>query len=456
MNITPVKTDAEQMLAAQFEAAAARLPGGSWVPGARGRAMRTFVASGLPHRRIEAWKYTDLRSGLKTAHPPASGVKGPLDEGVLLAALGAELARLDCIRIVIVDGLVRDIAAPAGYGLGTDLYVTRLAEALGQPDYDWMRPLLEPVEAAGGGDPVFALNLAFMTDGIVLRVVEGARLVLPIHIVSVASRSEPQSVATRNLIRIESGAHAVILESHVAPGASPCQATTVTQIDVAPGASAQHIKLVRASEHALHLGRTNVGLGEGAVYRGFQLTAGAGLLRNETHVRFSGADAKFDLSGLMLGRGNDHIDTTLVVDHSTTGCESRELFKAVLDDNARAVFQGKIVVAPQAQKTDGKQMAQALMLSENAEFDSKPELEIYADDVACGHGSTVTEIDPAMLFYLRSRGLPLVAARAMLIESFVGEALDKIEDEAVREVARGMALGWLGARMSGIEARTRP
>ena len=215
---------------------------------------------------------------------------------------------------------------------------------------------------------------------------------------------------------------------------------------MAAGAEAQHIKLVRAGTDTTHLGRCNVALAATAVYRGFQLTAGAGLLRNETHVAFTGPDAKFDLSGLMLGRGADHIDTTLVVDHTTTGCESRELFKAVLDDRARAVFQGKIVVAPQAQKTDGKQMAQALMLSEDAEFDSKPELEIYADDVVCGHGSTVAEIDPEMMFYLRSRGLPRDDARTMLIESFVGEALDKIEDEAVRQVARAMALAWLGAR----------
>ncbi|MDX2159301.1 MAG: SufD family Fe-S cluster assembly protein, partial [Hyphomicrobiaceae bacterium] len=153
--------------------------------------------------------------------------------------------------------------------------------------------------------------------------------------------------------------------------------------------------------------------------------------------------ARLDLSGLMLGRGTDHIDTTLVIDHTTTGCESRELFKAVLDDRARAVFQGKVIVAPEAQKTDGKQMAQALMLSEDAEFDSKPELEIYADDVACGHGSTATELDSAMMFYLRSRGIPVPEARAMLIESFAADALEKIGDDVVREALAGLSLQWL-------------
>ena len=134
-----------------------------------------------------------------------------------------------------------------------------------------------------------------------------------------------------------------------------------------------------------------------------------------------------------------------MVDHAVPGCESRELFKGVLDDRARGVFQGKVIVRPDAQKTDGKQMAQVLMLSEDAEFDSKPELEIYADDVVCGHGSTCAEIDPDLLFYLRSRGIPLDEARALLIESFVGEALDKIEDEHVRGALMGIARQWLAA-----------
>lgn len=445
MTLAVAKTEVEQALAAQFEAVAAGLPGGGWVPASRAKAMRAFLATGLPHRRIEAWKYTDLRSGIAVAYPPANDTAWAFDAGALLAALGPELAQLDCIRIVIVNGSVRDIAAPAGYGLDTEVHIGRLAEALGQPGSDWMRPLIEAGEGPAV-DTVLALNAAFVTDGVVLRVVADARLALPIHIISLADPGKPSAIATRNLIRIDAGAHAVILESHVGQAGAQGQATAVTQIEVAAGAEVQHIKLVRAGTDSTHLGRWDVALSATAVYRGFQLTAGAGLLRNETHVSFKGPDAKFDLSGLMLGRGGDHVDTTLVVNHTTTGCESRELFKSVLDDRARAVFQGKIVVAPEAQKTDGKQMAQALMLSEDAEFDSKPELEIYADDVVCGHGSTVAEIDPQMLFYLRSRGLSRDDARTMLIESFVAEALDKIEDEAVRQVARVMALAWLGAR----------
>jgi Fe-S cluster assembly protein SufD len=160
-------------------------------------------------------------------------------------------------------------------------------------------------------------------------------------------------------------------------------------------------------------------------------------------VKFGGGGGKLDISGLMLGRARQHIDTTLVIDHAVPGCESRELFKVVLDDTARAVFQGKVIVRPDAQKTDGKQMANALMLSEACEFDSKPELEIYADDVVCGHGATVAEIDPGQLFYLRARGIPKDQARAMLIESFAAASLDKLDDDAIRDALQSIAREWL-------------
>jgi Fe-S cluster assembly protein SufD len=194
---------------------------------------------------------------------------------------------------------------------------------------------------------------------------------------------------------------------------------------------------------ATHLGSWRVHLGQDAVYRGFHLTSDLALARNDASVTFTGPGAKLDFSGCFLGRGREHVDSTLVVDHAVPGCESRELFKGVLDDRARGIVQGKVIVRPHAQKTDGKQMAQALILSPDAEFDSKPELEIYADDVVCGHGSTAAELDEELLFYCRSRGIPLDDARALLIESFVGEAFDKIEDEAVRQALLGTALDWL-------------
>lgn len=442
MTITPMKTKAEEQLAAQFLAVAAGLPGGGWVPAARRAAFQAFAAAGLPHRRIEAWKYTDLRAGLKEAFAPAQCSARTFDAAALAAVLGSELAALPCIRVVIVNGRWHAKMIPSGHEPGSAYHMGSLAAVLGQPEYDWIAPTF--AAAKSGSDPVMALNSAFASDGMVLRIAEGARLGLPIHIVSIVDADAPKATATRFLVKVCAGARAEIIESHVRLGDSPAQATAVTQISVESGAEAHHIQHVAANAGSAHLGRWDVALAEGAVYRGFQFTAGGGLVRNETHVSFSGPDAKFDLSGAFLGRDRDHIDTTMVVHHSTTGCESRELFKGVLAGQARGVFQGRVIVDPVAQKTDGRQMAQVLMLSEDAEFDSKPELEIYADDVACGHGSTAAEIDANMLFYLRSRGIPEDQARSLLIESFVGEAIDKIQSEAVRSAFMSIALAWLG------------
>ncbi|MEZ5816136.1 MAG: Fe-S cluster assembly protein SufD [Hyphomicrobiaceae bacterium] len=435
------KTEAEVQLARQFATALEELPGGDQVAALRRDAIALFEREGLPHRRIEAWKYTDLRAALREVFPPAKLVDR-VDRDRLAAAVGAELMALPAVRVVVVNGHVCDVEIPhelaaAGFALH------RLASHLDEPGHEWMKPLL-----AFDGEPeqngVLRLNTAMVTDGVVLRVEAGTNLALPIHVV-VATQADRSTASTvRNLIKVDDGAVATLIESYVALSETPHQVNAVTQLDVGDGATVHHIKTLSASVGSVHAGAWLTRIGAKGVYRGFQLTAGAGIARNESRITFTGPDARLDLSGLMLGRGNDHIDTTLVVNHTTTACESRELFKAVLDDRARAVFQGKVIVAAEAQKTDGKQMAQALMLSPDTEFDSKPELEIYADDVACGHGSTAAEIDSDMLFYLRARGIPLEEARRLLIESFATEALEKIEDDAVRGAVRELAVGWLG------------
>ncbi len=445
MSVVATRTEAEEQLARQFAKVAPELPGGAWVPAARLAAMRAFGDAGLPHRRIEEWKYTDLRIRLKAAHERAGCSQRKVDAGLLREALGEELASLACIRLVLVNGRYVSSSVPVGHEPGESWKFDSLAAVLGRPNFAWIRHSFETADEADGA-AVRHLNSAFVSDGIVLTVSEGAKPALPIHIVSIIDADKPVAVTTRNIVRVGAGAKVTVIESHIGVSVSKNerQVTALTEFSVGDGAEAHHIQLVAGGADVVHLGQWDVSLAATAAYRGFQLTAGIGLARNESHVSFTGPDAKLDLSGLMLGRGRDHIDTTLVVNHTTTGCEGRELFKAVLDDRARAVFQGKVIVAPEAQKTDGKQMAQALMLSEDAEFDSKPELEIYADDVACGHGSTAAELDADMLFYLRSRGIPLADARAMLIESFAADALDKIENEELREAARAITVGWLG------------
>jgi Fe-S cluster assembly protein SufD len=280
-----------------------------------------------------------------------------------------------------------------------------------------------------------------MTDGTVVRIGDGAKLAKPLLLVFVRAGREPRLVAVRSMLRVGAGAQATIVEAHVAlPGAVAGQANVLTQIGVGDGAGVLHAKLTLEGAGATHLASWQARLGADATYRVFHLTAGTGLVRQHLAPTFAGEGGRLDFAGCFLGRDAEHIDTTMLVDHAVPGCTSRELMKGVLAGRARGVFQGKVIVRPDAQKTDGKQMAQALMLSEEAEFDSKPELEIFADDVVCGHGSTAAQLDDDLLFYLRSRGIPLAQARGLLIESFVGEAFDKIEDEKLREALLAIAL----------------
>ena len=203
----------------------------------------------------------------------------------------------------------------------------------------------------------------------------------------------------------------------------------------------------RDRDDAFHLSTWLVELGADARYDAFQFSTGASLTRNQVYLCFAGEGSAADISGAFLLRARQHCDTTLLVEHRVPRCTSRELFKGVLDGEARGVFQGKIIVSPGAQKTDGKQMAGALLLSETAEFDSKPELEIFADDVVCGHGSTSGQIDEELLFYLEARGIPESQARALLIQAFVGEALEKVEDETLREALGHASADWLGVKV---------
>jgi Fe-S cluster assembly protein SufD len=290
-----------------------------------------------------------------------------------------------------------------------------------------------------------ALNTAFMSDGAVVRIAKGASLERPVLLVFLSAAAEPRLVTTRNIVRLGQAARATIIEAHVAlPSAGAAQANTLTETVLAAGAELTHVKCALLGRAATHLATWLIRLGAGSVCRAFQLTADTGLARNGVFAAFEGEGARLGVSGAFLGRGAEHIDTTLVVDHAVPRCESRELFKGVLAERARGVFQGKVIVRPDAQKSDGKQMAQALLLSQEAEFDSKPELEIHADDVACGHGSTSAELDADLLFYLRARGIPLAEARALLIESFIGEAIDKVEDERVRAALLALARTRLG------------
>ena len=440
MTIAVMKTKAEQALTEAFENAAPKLPGGAAVQAARKAAIGTFSALGLPHRRVEEWKYTDLRAALKETLPVAVDDTATVTIADLIVALGP-LAHIDAYRMTFVNGAWRADLSDLEGADGLD--VKPLSGALsGAPD-----KVAAHLSATTGPDKdaTIALNTAFMTDGAVVRVADQAKLAKPLLIVFLRAGSDAQFAAVRNIIAAGAGSLATIIEAHIAvPGATPDgQMNALTEITIGQGAKTHHVKVAAGGGKGMHLANWNVALSRDAHYRGFQFTSGITLARNQIHAVYQGEGGKLDLSGAFLARGHEHIDTTLVVDHAVPRCESRELFKGVLDDHGRGIFQGKIIVRPDAQKTDGKQMAQALMLSPDAEFDSKPELEIYADDVVCGHGTTSAQLDEDLLFYCMSRGIPEHEARALLIESFIGEAIDKLEHEGLRSALSSLAVDWL-------------
>ena len=443
----PVKqfqTRAEQAFVDLFSAAEQGLPGAGnpWVADLRAKAIDAYAVLGLPHRRVEAWKYTDLRSKLTEAQPlvRATGVAVTGEE--IARAFGPGIAALDAFRLVVVEGELRaDLSDLSGLkAAGAE--VVSITEALQKPPR-WLKDSLGKINPQER-DPVIALNLALMSGGVGLRLAKGVVLDKPVHLMHLDGGSEPASVVTRSVVLIEEGASLDLLESYASLGATELQRNAVTEVEVGNKARLNHVKLQRESEAAFHLVSWLVKIDTDACYKAFQFSTGAVLSRSQVYAAFAGEGSSLDVSGALLMRNHQHCDTTLLVEHRVPRCTSRELFKAVLDNEARGVFQGKIIVAPGAQKTDGKQMAQALLLSETAEFDSKPELEIFADDVACGHGSTSGQIDEALLFYLESRGIPEVEARALLIQAFVGEAVDRIEHEGLREALNKASADWLG------------
>lgn len=436
-----VKTSGtERALADQFAGLLPRLPGGKAVTAARARALEAFAREGLPHRRIEDWKYTDLRVLLREVLPPAAAPdKAALARATkALKARGADGTR----RLVLVDGVfapgLSDVAALEG-GLSIRSLATVLADESNVHD------LLLSDDAGAG--PMFALNSALMGDGIVIDIAKDSSPAKPLHIVHIASGGAPASAYTRSLVRLGANVAATLVESFLAAeGAGAYQVNDATMIAIGDGARLDHVRLMEDGREAFNLSTLKVVLSRDANYKTFNLTSGAAVSRYQGSLRFDGEGARVETYGVNLLNKTQHGDTTLVVDHAVPHCASREVFRAVLDDRARSVFQGRIIVRPDAQKTDGKMETRALLLSDEAEVDNKPELEIFADDVTCGHGATSGALDETLLFYLRARGLQEKEAQALLIQAFVGEAIEQIADDRLREVATDAAVRWLEAR----------
>lgn len=429
--LKPVKTAAETALVEQFAAAKAALPGGA---AAREQAFGT-VAGGLPHRRVEEWKYTDLRALMKDAKPLAVA---PDKAEIDAAKKAIPFASLDVPTVLFVNGaLVEQDRLPEG------IEAVPLTRA-----YATDHTLLKRFGESGvpADNAAVALNTAFVSDGILLTVKKGARIAAPVHLAFVQT-GEDHSAYSRVLLVVEEGASITLLESHAGTGTH--QTNSYVEILAGDRTEVTAIKLQAESSETQHLTTLGIKLGAEAKLTTVALARGGDLARQQIHLTFAGDGSTASLNGITLSGGERHLDTTLFVDHAAYGCESRELFKSVLDGESRSVFQGKILVRQHAQKTDGRMMSRALMLSEGCEADLKPELEIYADDVQCAHGATCGALDEDEMFYLMSRGLPKIDAEALLADGFVGEVLDTVEDDAIRAVLADITGKWLVRREWG-------
>ena len=438
--IKPMKTAAETALAETFAQAHSRLPGGGTIAEQRAAAFRSFEARGLPHRRVEEWKYTDLRAVMRDAKPLASAPDAQAKARAENA--GALLSGTDARRIVFANGaFVPELSDLTDTEPG--LTIGSMAQALANRDDLVARRLGTAVST---DDVAVALNSALMRDGALIRIARDTKLRRPIHLVFAFASESAAATFTRSLVVVEDGAEASLIESHEGPDGVDYQINTALELFLGDRAHVDHVKIGLEARQAIHVSSFMASLGADARLHDLVYTSGGSLVRNQSFVRFAGEGASLTLNGATLIKGRQHVDNTLVVDHAAPGGFSRELYKSVLEDQSRSVFQGKIVVRPGAQKTDGKMMAQALMLSEDAEADNKPELEIFADDVQCGHGATAGALDPNMLFYLKARGIPEPEAEALLIQAFVGEALDPTEHQGVKDALVSAAAEWLAAR----------
>ena len=391
-------------------------------------AMNRVITMGLPHKRDEYWKYTDPVT--LTQSDPAAAALFHNDEGPLFDAI-------DRVKIVFVDGVFDADASDDLTCEGVE--ISRLVDVTD----GWAADLYGTLEINGQtpvNRPLAALNTAFATDGIVIRAT--GKAAKPINLIYL-HKNETSDAILHNLVRVEEGAEVTLLET----GPAAARFNKTLEVDVAKGGAFHHVRAQGRDHERRAVTHCFARIADESLFKSFTLTANGVLTRNECIIEMLGDDAVAHVAGACVGDGADfHHDDTVFITHDGLRGESRQVFKKVLRNGATGVFQGKILVKAGAQKTDGYQISQSLLLDEDSQFLAKPELEIYADDVACSHGSTSGAIDDEALFYLQSRGVPRKAATDLLTLAFLAEALDEIADEALADDLRDRLESWLGRR----------
>ncbi|MEM8787945.1 MAG: SufD family Fe-S cluster assembly protein [Pseudomonadota bacterium] len=404
--------------------------GGGWAAEARAQAAARLRQMGGPVRRDEYWKYTDPRA-LAQTNPPRAAV-ADAEEPVLFDDL-------DRLRIVFVDG-VFDATQSDQLALEA-VSVEPLAEAM-QSDIHWAREVYGLLETRGQDPvprPLAALNTAVAGQGMAIRVSGAAPKPIAFEY---RQGSDGSDAVIHHVVKVEPGATVTVIET----GTAGARLNTCMEMEIGTGAAFHHVR-AQGRDHDRHAAtHLFTRLAAEALFKSFTLTVNGVLTRNEVVIEIAGENAAAHVGGAAAGDGTFHHDDTVFMTHDAVDCESRQVFKKVLRNGATGAFQGKILVKEGAQKTDGYQISQGLLLDDDSQFLAKPELEIYADDVACSHGSTVGAVDEEALFYLTSRGVPRVEAQDMLVLAFLDEAIQEIDDDAIADAIRARLASWLSRR----------
>ncbi|GGA11839.1 SufB/SufD family protein [Neptunicoccus cionae] len=404
--------------------------GGKWASEARQTAAALLAETGLPHRRDEYWKYTDPTTLTAPEATPAAIFES--DEPLPFDGV-------DAVKIVFVDG-VFDAAQSDALELD-GVEIETLSDAA-QKDIHWAGSVYGVLEGRGQypvSRPLASYNTAMAEQGFVIRAT--GKAAKPISFIYL-HESETSDAVIHHTIKLDEGADLTVLEN----GPAAARINAVMEVEVADTAAFHHVRAQGRDHERRTATHIFARLGTESSFKSFTLTVNGILTRNDAIIEFTGDNANATVAGACAGDGAFHHDDTVFITHDAVNCESRQVFKKVLRNGAVGVFQGKILVKADAQKTDGYQISQGLLLDENSTFQAKPELEIYADDVACSHGSTVGAIDDTALFYLTSRGIPHKEAQDMLTLAFLGEAIDEVEDEALADDLRALLEGWMARR----------
>jgi Fe-S cluster assembly protein SufD len=406
--------------------------GPAWLAGRRREAFERFGARGFPTTREEDWRFTNVAPIAAIPFERPNGA--PADARALAPWLfGGAVPH----QLVVVNGRIASGIAPAA-ALPAGVRVTSLRDLwrrhAGEPDHPALRP--SGFVTGPAVTPFADLNAAFVEDGVVIEIAPGTVVSGPLHVLSVTAAGDAPVMASPRLVVIAGDRSQVsIVESFAAAGRGATFTNAVAHVSVGAGAIVDHVKLQREPDAAFHLASTFARLARDGVFRSHALTLGGRIARNDIVSILDGPGAECTLNGLYVATGDSLVDTHTTIDHAQPHCPSHEVYKGILGGRARAVFNGKIIVRPQAQKTDAKQTNRALLLTDDAQINTKPQLEIFADDVRCTHGAAIGQLDEDAMFYLRARGISEIDARNLLIHAFAGDVLTGVKTEAVRESA---------------------